>query len=343
MKIAIIGFEGSGKTSVFETLASSSADKAKNPSQKDERHKPRLGTVMIADDRLSRLSEVYKPKKTTFAELTFIDRPGFDIAHAKDADGLVIVIGAFMGKDPNKELRDVEAEFIVSDLSITQNRLKKLEKELQSTKSEAGKIERELLKVCEKALEEGTLLKNASLEEGQLQVLRGFQFLTLKAELVALNKPENELGKEPPQEFLKFLSERKTGLVELCAAIELEIKELEEDERPEFLKSLGIDRPAKDKLIGASRDMLDLITFFTVKGPEAKAWAIQNGTKALEAAGKIHTDIKRGFIRAEVINFKDYAECNFSMQDAKKKAHLRLEGKEYVVKDGDMIDFKFNV
>ena len=158
-----------------------------------------------------------------------------------------------------------------------------------------------------------------------------------------MNVQESELLKEPQPEIAEFLKNKRIGFVEFCAEIELEIMDLKEDERPEFLKSLGIERSAREKLVKASFDIMKVISFFTVKGDEVRAWPVRQGTKAIDAAGKVHTDMKRGFIRAEVVNFKDFIESGSSFQEAKAKGHMRLEGRDYIVKDGDIIDFRFSV
>lgn len=342
MKIAMIGLQGSGKTTVFETLIKESGQEVKYGTYGEERLKPHLGTISVPDERLETLSKIFKPKKTTFIEITFIDRPGFDIVHAKEADALILVEGLFLGGSGVKDINDVDAELILSDLSIVQTRLKKLEKEVKA-KEAKDDIEYGLLVRCNKILEDGGALRNSELAEAEMAHLAGFQLLTLKPILVVLNVQESELGKEMSPEVAEFLKSKRMGFVEFCAEIELEIMDLKEEERPEFLKSLGIEKSARDKLVKASFDMMDLISFFTVKGDEVKAWAIREGTKAIDAAGKVHTDMKRGFIRAEVVNFKDFIESGSSFQEAKAKGHLRLEGRDYIVKDGDIIDFRFSV
>lgn len=342
MKVSIIGLQGSGKTTVFETLIKESGLQIKYGTYGEERLKPHLGVILVSDDRLAELSKIFKPKKITFAEITFIDRPGFDIAQAKEADGLISVVGLFMGRNGIKDINDIEAELILSDLGVVQNRLKKLEKEIKAKESK-DEVEHGLLSRCNKALEDGGILKDLSLTENEKMLLHGYQFLTLKPSLVVLNIAESEIGKVAPAEIVELLGKKKTGFVEFCAEIELEIMDLKEEERPEFLKSLGIEKPARDKLVKASFEMMDLISFFTVKGDEVRAWPIKAGTKALDAAGKVHTDMKRGFIRAEVVNFKDFVESGGSFHDAKAKGHLRLEGRDYIVKDGDIIDFRFSV
>ncbi len=344
MKIGIIGLQGSGKTTVFETMMKESGLEMKYGSYGDEKLKPHVGTICVHDERLVELSKIYNPKKTTFAELAFIDRPGFDIVNVKEADALVLVVGAFLGRNSIKDINDVDAELIISDLSIVQNKLKKLDKELKSGKvKRESEIEHDLLLKCEKLLEDGVALRDLVLDEAQDQLSHGYQFLTRKPILVVLNIDENDLGKPPQEELEKSVLQKGSKLIELCAKIELEIQDLDENERPEFLSSLGIDEPAIDKVIKVTFEMLNLISFFTVRGEEVKAWTVKKETKAVDAAGKIHTDMKRGFIRAEVVNYKDFMECAGSLQAARKKGYVRLEGRNYPVKDGDIIDFRFNV
>jgi len=342
MKIAIIGLQGSGKTTVFETLIKESGQEIKYGTYGDERLKPHLGTILVFDERLNELARIFKPKKITYSEITFIDRPGFDMVHAKEADALISVIGLFMNRDGVKDISDVEAEMILSDLNVIQNRLKKLEKEIKA-KEVKDEVEYELLLKCNKILENGGILRSLPLTENEKMLLHGYQLLTLKPILVVLNISESEIGKEASPEIIELLKKKKMDFVKFCAEIEFEIMDLKEDERPEFLKSLGIEKSARDKLVRASFDMMNLISFFTVKGDEVRAWAIRAGTKAVDAAGKVHTDMKRGFIRAEVVNFKDFIESGSSLHEAKSKGHLRLEGRDYIVKDGDIIDFRFSV
>ncbi len=342
MRISIIGLQGSGKTAVFETLIKESGQEIKYGTYGEERLKPHLGTIMVPDERLLELAKTFKPKKITFAEMTFIDRPGFDMVHAKEADSLILVLGLFMGREGVKDINDVEAEMILADLGIVQNRLKKLEKEIKA-KELKDEVEYELLLRCNKTLEDGGIVRNLPLTDNELGIVHGYQFLTLKPALAILNISESEIGKDIPSSIKDILSKKKIGHVEFCAEIELEIMDLKEEERPEFLKSLGIEKPAREKLVKACFDMMKMIFFFTVKGDEIRAWPIKSGTKALDAAGKVHTDMKRGFIRAEVVNFKDFIESGSSFHEAKAKGHLRLEGRDYIVKDGDIIDFRFSV
>ena len=343
MKIGIIGLQGSGKTTIFETLIKEAGLDIKYGTYGEERLKPHIGTINIKDERLTKLAEAFKPKKTTYAELTFLDRPGFDLASAKETDAIIIVISMFLGRDPIKEINDVEAELIISDLGIVQNTLKRLEKESKGGGKKEEEIEKGLLIRANKLLENGVGLREMELLEQERKLLHGFQFLTQKAAVWVLNVQESELGKEAPPAVAELLNKKGLRFVEFCAEIELEIQELSREERPEYMKSLGIGRSARDKLVASLLETLKLVTFFTVKGDEARAWLVRRDTKVIDAAGKIHSDMARGFIRAEVVNYKELIDYGFSFQEAKKKGHHRLEGRDYIVKDGDVLDIRFSV
>jgi hypothetical protein len=343
MKIGIIGLSGSGKTTIFETLIRESGGDVNHGTYGEERLKPHLGAVEVKDARLAELAARFGSKKITFPELVFVDRPGLDLAHAKESDALLVVIGMFLGRDPLKDIKDVETELLISDLGIVQNTLKRLEKELKGGTKKEGERERDLLVKANGLLEAGTSLRTMELDEHDAKLLSGFQFLTQKPMVVVLNVHESDIEKAPPGDAVAHLSERDVKFVEFCAKIELEIQELDAAERSEFLKSLGIETSALDQLVKSALDVLRLVTFFTVKGDEARAWLVRQNTKAVNAAGKIHSDMERGFIRAEVVRYTDFIECGGSLQEVKKRGLCRLEGRDYIVKDGDILDIRFNV
>lgn len=348
MKIGIIGCPQSGKTTVFNLLSGSNFELHSFSSGKAEAH---LGTIKVPDPRLEHLSLTFKPKKTTYTEISFVDSGampggqlsvGFDIAQLKDVDALAHVVGMFAASDPLSLVTTVETELMLVDMEAIQNRTSALKKDIARGKKEEKK-EYELLLRCQESLEKEMPLKGMNLTEEEDKLIRGYKFLTLKPMLVVANLSEEQLSSPPTEKLKEMLNARGIKLVEICGKAEMEILELEEKDRKDFLKELGIRESGRDRFIRGCYEALDLVSFFTVVGNEVKAWTVKKGTSALEAAGKIHTDMQRGFIRAEVINYKTFIDCQSSLKEAKSKGLLRLEAKEYIVQDGDIINFKFSV
>jgi len=338
MKIAIVGFPGCGKSTCFKAIT----QKAKDEFEAFDPTKPHLGTVKIFDPRLEKLKTLFNPKKLTYAEIVFEDTPGFHIPQIKEIEALTEVVGVFSRPDPVKDVEDMDVEFMLADLEIITRRLPGLEKEMLQEKSREKTLERAALEKCKDFLEGNKPLRALGLGRDEEGAIFGYQFLSRKPLFVLGNIGESG---EPTDTVKKLEAEcEKKGIkyIEFCAKLEAEIADLEKSEKDAFLKELGIEKPARERVIALAYSALGYITFFTVKGNETKAWPVKNGTTAIEAAGKIHSDIQKGFIKAEVINFNDLDACG-SMQEAKKKALLRLEGKEYKIKDGDVIDFRFNV
>ncbi|UCD54749.1 MAG: redox-regulated ATPase YchF [Candidatus Omnitrophota bacterium] len=339
MKIAIVGFPGCGKSTCFKAIT----QKTKNETDSLDPTKPHLGTVKILDQRLERLETFFNPKKLTYAEIVFEDLPGFHIHQIKEVEALMEVLGIFSGsRDPVKDIEDMDVEFMLADLSVIDNRLPALDKELKQDNRREKILERETLLKCKKVLEKNTPLGNLVLTADQEKVIRGFQFLSRKPLFILGNIDENRPADDTVKKMEDYCKKRNVKCAEFPAKLEAEIADLEESERAAFLKELGISQAARDRVIKLAYDALGYITFFTVKGSQTKAWPVKNGTTAIEAAGKIHSDIQKGFIKAETINFDDLIACG-SMQGARKKALLKLEGKEYRIKDGDIIDFRFSV
>ena len=336
MKIGIIGLPGSGKSTVFEAVTGIPTEKLQH-----EVGKPHIGVVSVADERLDFLVEVFKPKKVTHVEIVFEDMPGYKVKQIKEVDALLCILGIFSGTNPVKDLDGIESDIILTDLEAIQKRLPILEKEASSGKAELKKEKETLLK-CKDHLEKEKPLSELELDKNEAKLIRGYQFLSQRPVLVVANVSEEDMKKPLSKELEDYVSKKGIRIVKFCAQVEEEISELKEEEKADFLKEMGIDKSARDKIIKASFELLDLISFFTIKGPQTRAWAIKKGTTALLAAGKIHSDIQRGFIKAESINFAKFKECG-SMQEAKAKGELKLEGKEYIVKDGDIINFRFNV
>jgi len=336
MKIGIIGQPGSGKSTVFEVISGISKEKLQR-----EAGKVHIATVSLPDKRLEFLANVFKPKKVTHIEIVLEDMPGYNPKQIKEVDALIIVLGIFSGTNPVKDLKNIEADIILTDLESIQKRLPTLEKELKGGKPELKK-EREALLKCKEALEKEKPLSKLEFSSDEEKLLKGYQFLSQRPILIVANVSEEDTKKPVSKELEEYTAEKHIKIIKFCAQVEEEISELKKEDRAAFLKEMGIEEPAKTKIINGCLELLNLISFFTVKGDETRAWAIRKGTSALEAAGKIHTDIKRGFIKAETINFDKFKEYG-SMNEAKTRGELRLEGKEYIVQNGDIINFRFNV
>lgn len=335
MKIALIGLPGSGKSTLFTAVT------GLHPDEKDVL-KPHLGTVFVPDERLDNLARIIKPEKVTYAEITFLDTHGLDLSHSREADGLIIVLGVFSESPPKKDAEEILTNMILSDLEIIEHRLPRMKKEIEAGKKFQDMTEYNLLLKCEAHLGKTRPLKELPLAKEEEKLLHGYQFLSLKRSFFVANISEDRIGKGLDADITDLAKKENIEILELCAKIEEEILELAENERLEFLRGLGISELSEDKIVKMAFKTLNLICFFTVKGTETRAWPLRNQTHAIDAAGKVHTDIQRGFIKAEVINYKDFMECG-DFNEAKKRGLLKLEGKDYAVRDGDIINFKFNV
>lgn len=365
MKLAIIGLSNSGKTTVFNALTRQDIETTIYPSVSDE---PRFGVVRVPDFRVSKLTEIYKPKKVTHATVQYIDhmsitknnmdqnRKVFDLI--KDVDAIVHVVRAFRddsvfhpinGVNPMRDVEILELELIFGDLEFVEKRLDTIENALKKGKKPDEK-EKKLLLKCKDALENETPLRSINFDEEEQITMRSLQFISIKPEVVVLNINEKDLNSDRASnlqgDIQKYFEGKQvsqtTKIVLLCGKTEMEIAELMPDEARLFLDELGIQEPVLNKLIHVSYDLLNLISFLTVGKKDVKAWTIKKGATAQKAAGKIHSDIERGFIRAEVISYENFVECG-SMTAARDKKLMRLEGKAYEVKDGDIINFRFNV
>ncbi|MBI4654382.1 MAG: redox-regulated ATPase YchF [Nitrospirae bacterium] len=376
MRLLITGFSNSGKTTIFNALAGLNFEVTVYPTLASSNPEPHIGIVNVPDSRVERLSAVYKPKKKTFATIEYIDYIGFtkgDTAQnfrvfnfIKEADAIVHVIRAFDDPavlhpmesiDPVRDARDFESELILGDLEFIEKRLERIEHSLKRGEKKTVKPgDKELLLKCMSALESEIPLRHLEFTEEEKKLMQAYQLLSISPEIIVLNMAEGDLKtdkesrlKAELENYFKAKSPTPNSqapdypVLFLCGKIEMEVSQLLVEERAEFLKELSIKEPATDKLCRISYERLGLITFFTVGEDEVKAWTIKKGTNAQKSAGKIHSDIERGFIRAEVIGFDDFVQSGENMVTAKGKGLLRLEGKEYIVRDGDIINFKFNV
>ncbi len=353
MKVGLVGFAGSGKTTVFNTLTGLTAEVGGFSG----REKANIGVIKVPDPRVEKLAELYNPKKKTLAEISFVDvagpqaeeaeraEAGLDpklVQHMREAEALVHVVRAFenpMLAQPADAARDIRAfddELILTDLVQIENRIARLKKEKDSAR------EREVLERLKTALEEERPLRDLDLSSEEKAMIAGFRFMSLKPMLVLLNMSEDQVAGGPPSDVAELAESKSLRLIAMAGKAEMEIAELDSDEQREFLQDLGIAEPARERFIRAAYKLLDLISFLTSGEDECRAWTISRGTTAQKAAGKIHSDIERGFIRAEVVRFEDLIECG-SEARCREQGKLRLEGKEYTVQDGDVIHYRFNV
>ena len=359
MKIGLIGLPASGKTTIFSLLTNISADAAASGETTAN-----TGIAKIPDDRIDYLSSVYNPRKTTYATIEVTDIKGFASAGSSSAsanpflesvrqvDALVLVARLFRNDevfhvegsiDPIRDIETINTEFLFSDLSIVENRISRIEKSNKITKDMQNEMD--ILKKCKGALEEGKHITSVGLTEEEMQYLKSFSFLTERPLVLLLNLDEQQFrsGEYPQKgEIQRYSKERGVPCLEICAETELEISRLEEEDKKLFMEDLGITETGTGRLASVMYDFLGLISFLTDGADEVRAWPVRKGISAKEAGGKIHSDIERGFIRAEVVAFEDFKKTG-SMQKAREKGLVRLEGKEYIIKDGDIVNFRFNI
>jgi len=353
MKVGLVGFAGSGKTTIFNTLTGLTAEVGGYGAKE----KANVGVIKVPDSRVGELATLYNPKKQTFAEISFVDvagpqadqaernESGLDaklVQHMRDVEALVHVVRAFdnpmllQDADPVRDIRAFDDELVLTDLVQIENRLQRLKKEKGKEREE------ELMHKLKTALEEERPLRDLDLANEELTLMAGFRFLSLKPLLVLLNLDESQAASGPPAEVTAIAEAKNIDVMAMAGKAEMEIAQLEPDEQREFLSDLGIKEPARDRFIRAAYARLDLISFLTAGEDECRAWSIRRGTFAQRAAGTIHSDIERGFIRAEVVRCEDLIALG-SEAKCREQGKLRLEGKEYVVQDGDVINFRFNV
>ncbi len=361
MKIAIIGLANAGKTTIFNALTGQNLETTVYPTMSAE---PHMGVVKVPDVRIDKLAEIYRPKKITYATVEYVDYIGltkgdmdqnrkvFDLI--KDADAIVHVVRGFADEkvvhpleslDARRDAETLELEMVFGDLELVDKRLQRMDEGMKRGKKPDETEKRVLLK-CKDALEQEKPLRDIAFSEEEEKSMRHLQFMSIKPEVTALNISEGDLNTEGASqqiaELQSFYQGKQVKVISLCGKIEMEIAQLSLNEARAFLDDLGIEEPALNKLIHVSYDLLGLISFLTCGEDEVRAWTISKGLSAQHAAGKIHSDIERGFIRAEVVSYNDFI-AQGGMSGAREKGQLRLEGKTYEVRDGDIINFRFNV
>jgi hypothetical protein len=349
VKVGLTGFSGAGKTTVFNALTGLQA-----PTGHQGEARPNLGVIKVPDARVDLLASHFKPRKTTYAEVSFIDFPpsragatrravldADAIAQLRDADALVEVVRDFpdltgAAPTPGADMEAFAAELVLADLAVVEKRLERVRKE------KGKERERGLLERLVPALEAGRPLRTLTLSIDERRDLAGFAFLTLRPLLVVVNVPEDRAAAAVPAELDERARAEGAEAMSLSASVEAELARLEPGDRGAFLADLGLDAGARDRFVRASYALLDLISFLTAGEDECRAWPIRRGATAVKAAGKIHSDIERGFIRAEVIGWDDFVRHG-SEAKCREAGRLRLEGKDYVVQDGDIVHFRFAV
>ena len=357
MKIGLVGLPKSGKTSLFNLLTGASVATSSFGTARGEMH---AGVARVPDARVDRLTALFKPKKTTFATFEVVDlagiakgeRQGLEAKEFRNADALLHVVRAFpdatgAAADPAGDIDDLETELILADLEVVERRLERLEAQLKKKRTDADAFEQVVLLKIKPGLESERPIRAMGLSEDETRAVRGFTFLSQKPILHCLNLAEKEIGRGSRlvESFgLGAVAQRPaTRLGWVSAVIEAEVAQLDGPEQAAFLADLGLAEPAIRRVLEDCYALLGLISFFTVGDDEVRAWSIPRGTRAQDAAGAIHSDIARGFIRAEVIGYDDLMAVEGSMAAARERGRLRLEGKDYEVRDGEICHFRFNV
>ena len=363
MKLGIVGLPNVGKSTMFNAITNAGAECANYPFCTIE---PNIGVVPVPDERLDVLTKMYNPEKTTHAVIEFVDIAGLVkgaskgeglgnkfLSHIREVDSIVEVVRCFENAnvvhvdgdiDPIRDIETINLELIFADIETVDKRLDKARKMIKADKKYQHEID--LLEKIKSVLESGKSARTINFTDEELELLKDTYLLTTKPILYIANVSEEQLGNSENDSYVQKVKEyaktENAEVIPLCVKIEDELSSLDDDDKKEMLEALGLEESGLNKVIKASYNLLGLMSFLTAGEPEVRAWTIKKGTKAPEAAGKIHSDIQRGFIRAEIVSYDDLVREG-SMLAAKEKGLVRSEGKDYIMQDGDIVLFRFNI